>query len=86
MREFNGLSCRGGGDAAWCKHERALFPVPDYKNTGEQAVISIGKVFIVGAAAEQALGTGALPVEQYRLRNGLQLFALRRDRTEQILP
>jgi hypothetical protein len=24
--------------------------------------------------------------EQYRLRNGLQLFALRRDRTEQILP
>ena len=25
-------------------------------------------------------------LEQYRLGNGLQLFALRRDRTEQILP
>jgi hypothetical protein len=28
------------------------FPVPNYKNTGEQAVISIGKIFIVEEPAK----------------------------------
>src|SRR6202522_2557512 len=40
-----GVLLQGRAGGAGIKHESALFPVTNYKNTGEQAAISIGKVF-----------------------------------------